>query len=369
MGRSIILEAYGGYGYQDESDLRLSVTDSNCVLSGKILTAKAAATCLVVAKRGFTDELSNHPNNFATQTFNFIQPVDQQPLVINYTLLVGSSPGFTASHLDTFILSTSGGSGSGNVFYTLANNPYCQFMGGLTASRPTTCVVTARKAASPGYNEVLSAPTQFTFNPFSQTPFVIKYQVAGGSKAESMAIGETAYLESSFYNISGSGQKIYLSVSGEKCVINNFMYSVTASASTTCVVTATKEAYQLETRTSLGSGVLRYVTMYYSAVTSAPLSFVFDLRDQAPLSIYATPTSTKAGGIINLDAYGGSGTGAVSYNIISGAGCVYNNPNRTSHYITVAGATTCVVTGTKAASSGYRSAVTSQPLTLYFTEP
>ena len=190
----------------------------------------------------------------------------------------------------------------------------------------------------------------------------------GGSKAESMAIGETAYLVSTFSKFSGPGQKSF-SVSGEKCFINNFIWSVSASASTTCVVTATIEGYQLETRTSLGSGVLRNVTMYYSAVTSAPLSFVFDLRDQAPLSIYASPTTTKAGGIINLDAYGGSGTGAVSYNIIAGAGCVYNNPNRTSHYITVTGATTCVVTGTKAASSGYRSAVTSQPLTLYFTEP
>jgi hypothetical protein len=275
VGTSIILEAYGGYGWEDESDLRLSVTDLNCVLSGNILTATAAATCLVVAKRGFTDELSNHPNNSATQTFNFIQPVDQQPLVINYTLQVGSSPGFTASHLDAFILSTSGGSGSGDVSYTVTSNPYCQGGGRLTATRPTTCVVTARKAASPGYKEVLSAPTQFTFNPFSQEPPVIKYWVKSGSKAESMAIGETAYLANTFTKFSVAGKKSF-SVSGEKCLIDNFVWTVTASASTTCVVTATIEGYQLETRTSLGSGVLRNVTMYYSAVTSAPLSFVFD---------------------------------------------------------------------------------------------
>jgi hypothetical protein len=229
-------------------------------------------------------------------------------------------------------------------------------------------VVTARKAASPGYNEVFSAPTQFTFTPFSQEPFDIKYRVDGGSKAESMAIGETAYLESTFSRFSGAGEKSF-SVSGEKCVINNSIWSVTASASTTCVVTATIQGYELDTRSRVGTGELRPVKVFYSAVTSAPLSFVFDLRDQAPLFINAFPATTKAGGIINLDAYGGSGTGAVSYNIIAGAGCVYNNPNRTSHYITVTGATTCVVTGTKAASSGYKSAVTSQPLTLYFTEP
>ena len=108
--------------------------------------------------------------------------------------------------------------------------------------------------------------------------------------------------------------------------------------------------------------------MYYSAVTSAPLSFVFDLRDQAPLSIYASPTTTKVGGIINLGANGGSGTGAVSYNITAGAGC-YLSGIASSRNIQATGATTCVVTGTKAASSGYRSAVTSQPLTLYFTAP
>jgi hypothetical protein len=182
-----------------------------------------------------------------------------------------------------------------------------------------------------------------------------------------MAIGETAYLESTFSKFSGAGEKSF-SVSGEKCLINNFIWSVTASASTTCVVTATIQGYQLETRTSLGTGALRYVTMYYSAVTSAPLSFVFDLRDQAPLIIYASPTTTKVGGIINLGAYGGSGTGAVSYNITAGAGC-YLSGIPSSRNIQATGATTCVVTGTKAASSGYRSAVTSQPLTLYFTAP
>jgi hypothetical protein len=280
---------------------------------------------------------------------------------------VGSSPGFTASHLDFFILSTSGGSG-GETFYTLGNNPYCRLSGNsLSADRPTTCVVTARKAASPGFNEVLSSPTQFTFNAFSQAPVTIKYQVPGNSKAESMAIGEVASLESTFTEFSGAGQKSF-SVSGNNCFLN-LGFSVTASTSTTCVVTATIQGYYEDTRTRIGTGVLRSVRMYFSPVTSVPLSFVFDYRDQAPLFIFSPITTAKAGeGPIYLSTYGGSGTGTVSYSVISGGCSISGSP--TNQYAAATGATTCVITATKAGRpSGYKSAVTSQPVTLYFTAP
>ena len=360
VGTPIFLGASGGY----QSAKSFSVTGTNCVLSANQLSAKAASTCVVVA----TDATISKTIKSAPQTFSFIQPVDQQPLVINYTLQVGSSPGFTASHLDVFFLSTSGGSGSGNVYYTLASNPYCQFNNGLTASRPTTCVVTARKGAMPGYNEAVSSPTQFTFTPFSQSPLIINYKVTGGSKAESMAIGEFASLESTFTQMTGRAGALSFSVSGDNCSLGGG-WNVTASTSTTCIVTATITAHQIDTMTRLGTGYLRAVTMYYSAITSVPVSFVFDFRDQAPLVIFSPITTQKAGESgIYVSAYGGSGTGTITYSIISGS-CLISGSAR-NEKLTATGVTSCVVVATKAASPiGYRTSVSSQPVTFYFTAP
>ena len=352
VGTSIFL---GGSRGNIIEDLIFNVTGSNCLLIGNELSAKDASTCTVVGKiRWGTDAIRNHPNNSATQTFNFIQPVDQQPLVINAKLGWDSSSGFAANHLDSFKLSTSGGSG-GATSYTLNSGPYCSLSisGYLYASQPTTCVVTARMEAIPGFKEVLSLPTQFTFRAFSPSPIPIKYEVTGGSKAESMAIGETANLETTFPPFSPStfivGGNKRFSVSGNNCVLSGFSF-LSANARTTCVVTATQDAYYVDTLSSIGTGVRRSVRMYYSAASST-LSFVFDYRDQAPLSIAVWPSTTaKAGETITLYALGGSGTGAISWSVISGAcsigGLQTNQAVKSQSSVTATGATTCVITAT-----------------------
>jgi hypothetical protein len=198
-----------------------------------------------------------------------------------------------------------------------------------------------------------------------QDPPVVSYTVSGGTKAESMAIGETAILQGD--NLSNIAPLSY-TVSGENC-LRIFPHTVTATTKTVCVVTATRPAYTKDVYTSIGTGVNRVVTKYFGQITSAPVSFVFDFRDQAPLFIWDRVTTAKAGTPIYILSSGGSGTGATSYSV-SGEGCSISiSPSRES-FLTAAVATTCVVTATKAAyPSGYRSAVNSPPKIFYFTAP
>jgi hypothetical protein len=302
-----------------------------------------------------------------TPTPTLVQPVNQQPLVINSKLLIGSSTGFTAAHLEVFVLSTSGGSGTGSVIYRLDSGSYCildREGGRLSTSRPTTCMVTAIKAASSGFNAVLSTSTQFVFTTRTHlSPPVVSYEVTGGTKAESMAIGEVVFLQGDYLT---NVAKLTYSVTGENCTVR-LGYVLTATTKATCIVTATRPAYETQTMTSVGTGVLRNVTNYYGQITSAPVSFVFDYRDQAPLFIY-NPVTTTTAPFVYLISMGGSGTGATTFSV-SGESCSISGTGSNTMLNATAPAT-CVVTATKSASPiGYRSAVNSLPKTFYFTKP
>jgi hypothetical protein len=189
--------------------------------------------------------------------------------------------------------------------------------------------------------------------------------VSGGSKAESMAIGETAILQGDYLS---SVAPLSYAVSGENC-LRHSTHTLTATTKTVCTVVATRPAYTTQTMTSAGTGVRRDVTNYFDQISSAPVSFVFDFRDQAPLIIWDRVTTAKAGTPIYIFSSGGSGIGTTSYSV-SGEGCSISiSPSRQS-FLTAAVATTCVVTATKAANpSGYRSAVNSPPKIFYFTAP
>jgi hypothetical protein len=349
------------FGDQNVSSyVSLSVEGANCVLKGRELSATSAAACTVTAKS---------TGYFGAQTFNFIQPVDQAPLSLTNT-------SFTTSYLGSFSLSASGGSGNGPVSIntsgctlgtqrygttplgTSPNNPST-----LRAYGPGTCTVWASKAASPGFKAATSAAMKFTFTPIEAESLIIQYQVAGGAKAESMAIGEGALLQTN--DDSGRAPQRF-SVSGANCSLGVGNY-VRATSATTCVVTAARDGYEIKKRWCFNDGECREDWWQYGASTSAPVSFVFDYRDQAPLFIY-NPVTTTTAPFVYLISMGGSGTGATTYSV-SGASCSISGTGSNAMLNATAPAT-CVVTATKAASPiGYRSAVNSPPKTFYFTKP
>ncbi|NBS16859.1 MAG: hypothetical protein EBS79_08135, partial [Gammaproteobacteria bacterium] len=78
------------------------------------------------------------------------------------------------------------------------------------------------------------------------------------------------------------------------------------------------------------------------------------LATQATLVVVPSSTSINVNGTSTLSTTGGSGSGAVTYNLVSGP-CTLNGAT-----LTGMGAGNCVVTATKAADSSYASATSSQ---------
>ena len=79
--------------------------------------------------------------------------------------------------------------------------------------------------------------------------------------------------------------------------------------------------------------------------------------DQAPLSAISTPSTIAHGGSSALSSSGGSGSGAVTYQVTSGPCSVAANT------LTATGVGTCTVTATKAGDTNYNAA-TSTPITV-----
>jgi hypothetical protein len=120
-----------------------------------------------------------------------------------------------------------------------------------------------------------------------------------------------------------------------------------ASTGGACSVTATKAADST-----------------YSAITSSALT-VTVRAPQAALTVAAASTSLSAGGTTNLSTTGGSGAGAVTYQVTAG-GCTVSAAVLTAP----ASVATCSVTATKAADgSSFAQATSSNTLTVTVTVP
>jgi hypothetical protein len=123
-------------------------------------TTGTLTTCTVVATKaaslGFNAAVSP-PKKFLFGVY------EQASLVIN-----GFSLYTTRPHTSTFSLSTTGGSGSGVVTYTVSGEK-CSIDGNSLSGKPapgtfSTCTVVATKSASPGYKVAVSAPITLYFN-------------------------------------------------------------------------------------------------------------------------------------------------------------------------------------------------------------
>ena len=285
-----------------------------------------ATTCIVTATKaastGFS-AITSAPQSFVFVMFN----QDTLSIENNYTSGIKSTTYIT--------LTTTGGSGTGAVTYSTSGPP-CVITSGRLLYSPlaTTCIVTATKAASTGFNAITSAPQSFVFVSLSQNTLTISNNILRNTPGSSITLTTTGG--------SGAGSVTY-SVSGTGCSISGS--TLKSEVATTCVVTATKAA-------STG----------YNATTSAPQSFVFVIFNQDALTISNNILRNTPGSSITLTTSGGSGTGAVTYST-SGAGCSISGST-----ISASSVTTCFVTATKAASAGYN-AITSTSVSFIFALP
>ena len=300
-----------------------------------VLSASTAATCTVVGTKpasvGF-NAVSSNPITFTFGVFN------QLPFSIRGGQeLEGNA-----------WLSTEGGSGSGAIRISVSG-ANCSTPDGqkLIASAPTTCTVTATKAASTGYNAATSTPIKIEFKVINQKPLVLTPPTASG-------ILFTTPIALSTTGGNGNGAVTY-SVTGTNCSISG--ESLIASAQATCSVTATKAA-----------------STFYNAISSAPVTYGFSVNNQSPLSISYSPKPlvNSINGVqwpfspsaqIYISTTGGSGTGAVSFSV-SGSTCKLSGSTLTASP-SPGTYTTCTLNATKAASTGYNS-ISAPPVNLVF---
>jgi hypothetical protein len=296
------------------SSLSPAVCSTN---GGATVSILNAGNCVIAANQAGNGQWAAAPE--AQQTI-YIFPATQAPLVLTAT----------PSQISTFgtsVLSTTGGSGLGNVVYTVALGDPCSVNDNILTGLGTgVCNVTATKEASNNYLEATDTVT-VSVDLAPQATLVLS------ASPTSINVNGTSTLSTS--GGSGTGIVTYAVVSGPCSVSSS---TLTGTGVGSCSVTATKPADST-----------------YTAVTSDPVVVTVGLAPQAALVLSASPTSVNVNGTSTLSTSGGSGTGIVTYAVVSGPCSVSSNT------LTGTGVGSCSVTATKAADSTY-AAETSAPV-------
>jgi len=314
------------------------VTSGGIISTISYVTSTSASNCIVTAT---SNVLGYNPQTSAPVSFPF-GLYSQQPFSI--------SSATTAFEGNLVGIASAGGSGTGAISFTVTG-PNCSISGSnVTASAPTTCVVTGTKASKDGFSAITSQPISVVFQKVDlvdQQPLKIvgNFRLRAGE----LFLGQVS-------GGSGNGAVTY-TVTGQNCFIptsgGQAQIMVAASDRATCEIVVTKAA-------SIG---------FKEAQTSTYMDFGVD--NQAPISIKTDVSLTsvkgqfeRSLGICNgcggyLGITGGSGTGIVSYSALGSSCSVSGN------VLTATEETTCTVTATKSASVGYN-AVTSQPVSFNF---
>jgi len=207
-----------------------SITGDNCSITGNIVTSTSATTCVVIATKAastFYNAKIAPPANFAFKV------VGQVPLVLRPQTVDanGQTPGGV-----THNLSTTGGSGTGAVTYSVSGAGCSVTTNSVTANPQSgtsvSCIVTATKAASIGYYEATSQRDFNFISYIAQAPFSIvnlKWRYFPGEQIKLSTTGG-----------SGTGAVTYrLSVYGI-CSLDTFYKTLTSQSSYNCTVIATR---------------------------------------------------------------------------------------------------------------------------------
>lgn len=235
----------------------------------------------------------------------------------------------TMSYMGTVTLATSGGSGTGQVVYSVTPAQSCAISGNvLTAGDAgTSCAVTATKVADSTYNAVSTSTRTITVTPISQ------HSAPTFANAASMTYGQSLTLIAS--GGSGTGSLIYSVVSAGTtgCVVNASTGVLTVTAIGTCRVGVQ--------RGSSTNYVSSSVTTQDIVVTGAPQSISW--TSTIPVQPIAGDTYTLATSLTS----GLNATYSTASSNCSIAGSV----------VTFTASGSCVVTASRAATSQYLAAL------------
>jgi len=303
-GAVLSLAASGGTG---TGAVSYAVSSGSCSVNGSLLTlGEAGSSCSVVVTKAADD---NYTSVSSAITAISTAKATQGALSFLST---------TATYGEDLVLGIAGGSGVGTVSYSVVSGT-CSIVGALLTpgNAGSSCVVKATKATDTNYNELSSSNTTITVAKAVQSVLTVS--------TTSATYGSVLSLSTS--GGSGSGAMTYEVVSG-MCSVNGS--SLTPSdAGSTCVVKATKA-----TDTN------------YLERSSVDTTITIAKAVQSVLTV-STTSATYGQGLV-LGISGGSGSGAVTYVVVSGTcsigGALLTTGNAGS---------ACVIKATKATDTNY----------------
>jgi hypothetical protein len=247
----------------------------------------------------------------------------------------------TTSASNGIVLTTSGGTVGGAVAYSV-NGLNCRVtksstnVSTLYVSAPSTCVVTAVKAADSSYAQAVSAPKTFKFG-LAQSALTISNTVTSNVAGTQVNLTSSGGL--------GTGNVTFATTTAS-CSISSAVLTVIAPVN--CAVIATKAA-----------------DANYLAATSASKTFSFSAAPQTNLALTPDATTGPAGTPMVLTASGGSGTGTYSFTTAT-TGCTAATTDAIAGKGTINRASTtgsCTVTVTRAKSGIYNAATATASVT------
>ncbi len=160
VGTDVLLSYIGGSGILD---VKYSVEGSGCSISGNLLTAIFAGSCIVAATNP-----ENGSYSIATSSpisFNFTGKKQQAQLIITNNVFSGVY-GNSGSPI---LLTSSGGSGTIAVSYSVRGLNCLLTGNSLSSYSVAYCVITATNPANGDFAAITSAPVAFKFLPASST--------------------------------------------------------------------------------------------------------------------------------------------------------------------------------------------------------
>ena len=327
FGMPFTLSPSGGSGTGAVSFSLASAGTAGCTMpSATTLSATSVGNCTVTVAKALD---ANYNSASADVPVNF-GPANQP------AVLLDSVRGTFGTDLP---LAASGGSGTGTVSFvvTAAGNAGCSLVTAttLTSTGAGTCSVRVDKASEANYNAASSAVTTVTLAARTQPAAVILTSLGDKSFGSALTLSASG----------GSGIGAYsysvVNAGSAGCSIAGDQLTSTGDVGSTCIVRATRVADA--NNLSRDSDP--------QTITVATKSGQPTLSMNAPVITFRVPVS--------LSSAGGAGSGAVTYAVTTAgtAGCsIVAGELRTTGDV----GTTCGVTATKAASTNYLQAVSSE---------
>ncbi|NBU37710.1 MAG: hypothetical protein EBS32_05680, partial [Actinobacteria bacterium] len=386
-GQTLSLTTSGGSG---TGAVSYAVSSGTCTISGTTLTpGDAGSSCVITATKAADDNYTAVSSSSTTVTIN---RASQSTLTVTST---------SATYGQTLALTATGGSGGGSTTWTVVSGT-CTVSGStLTPGNAgSSCVVRATKALDTNFNAVNSADTAITINRASQAALSVTSTSATYGQGYSLTTsGGSGAGSVSWTVVSGTcsvtGSTLTPGDAGSSCVVRatkaqDTNYLVESSADTAVViarasqsalsVTSTTATFgstlSLTTSGGSGTGSVSWQIMLgtctvtgstltpgdagssctvkatkaqdtnYLAESSSNTSITINRANQSTLTV--TSTSATYGQNYALTTSGGSGTGSVSWTVVSGT-CTVSGSTLTPGNA----GSSCVVRATKALDTNY----------------